>query len=66
MQVNNGIQVNSTAMHTWGGHAVQDKATGKWVGFFSYMAGHCGLGNWQSALHLISDCVSYSVLMAFT
>jgi hypothetical protein len=52
--VNNGIQVNSTAMHTWGGHAVQDKATKKWVGFFSYMAGHCGLGNWQSNSMIIS------------
>lgn len=49
-----GIQINSTANHTWGGHALKDPASGKWVGFFSYMAGHCGLSSWSSQSMIIS------------
>ena len=29
-----------------GGHALKDPSSGKWVGFFSYMAGRCDLGKW--------------------
>ena len=54
-KINNGIQANSTAAHTWGGHAVRDPArAGKWVGFFSYMAGGCNLNTWQSNSMIIS------------
>ena len=54
-KVNNGIQQNSTAAHTWGGHAVEDpERKGKWVGFFSYMAGGCGLNTWQSNSMIIT------------
>jgi len=53
-KVDNGLQQNSTATHTWGGHAMKDASSGKWVGFFSYMAAGCGLSNWQSNSMIIS------------
>jgi hypothetical protein len=53
-KVDNGLQANSTATHTWGGHALKDAASGKWVGYFSYMAAGCGLHNWQSNSMIIS------------
>jgi len=46
-KLNNGM-AHSIAEHTWGGHAMQDKASGKWVGFFSYMANGCDLSTWGS------------------
>ena len=51
-KLDNGMQANGT--HTWGGHALRDKATGKWVGFFSYMAGRCDLGTWSTNSMIIS------------
>ena len=51
-KLDNGMQVNGT--HTWGGHALKDAATGKWVGFFSYMAGRCDLGTWGSNSMIVS------------
>jgi hypothetical protein len=53
-KMSNGIQNTSIATHTWGGHALQDKASGKYVGFFSYMAGHCTLSSWQGNSMIIS------------
>ena len=40
--------------HTWGGHGLKDPGTGKWVGYFSYMAGHCDLRTWQSQSMIVS------------
>ena len=51
-KLDNGMQVNGT--HTWGGHALKDPTTGKWVGFFSYMAGRCDLGTWGSNSMIVS------------
>jgi hypothetical protein len=53
-KVDNGLQKNSTATHTWGGHAMLDNSTKKWVGFFSYLASGCGLNSWQSNSMIIS------------
>jgi hypothetical protein len=56
-KLNNGIHENGAdANHTWGGHALKDnsRAGGKWVGFFSYLAGDCGLGSWGSSSMIIS------------
>jgi hypothetical protein len=51
-KLDNGMQMNGT--HTWGGHALKDKTSGKWVGFFSYMAGLCDLGTWGSNSMIVS------------
>lgn len=45
---------NSTAIHTWGGHAMKDDKTGKWVGFYSYMAYGCDLHTWTSNSMIVS------------
>ena len=36
-----------------GGHAIRDKPSNQWVGFFSYIAGHCGLSRWRTSSMII-------------
>jgi hypothetical protein len=33
-KLNNSLGSAGSSLHTWGGHALGDQATGKWVGFF--------------------------------
>jgi len=56
-KLSNSFGENSTApdaTHHWGGHAIQDNSTKKWVGFFSYMAEYCDLSRWTSQSMIIS------------
>lgn len=56
-KLHNDLGVNESAPHPefhWGGHAIQDPSTKKWVGFFSYMAEYCDLNTWQSQSMIIS------------
>ena len=56
-KLRNDLGVNISApnpTHHWGGHAIQDVKTKKWVGFFSYMAEYCDLNRWQSQSMIIS------------
>jgi hypothetical protein len=55
--MNNGMGINGSipnTTHHWGGHAMQDPKTKKWVGFFSYFAQYCDLNGWQSQSMIIS------------
>ena len=45
-RLGNGMQANGT--HTWGGHALKEPSSGKYVGFFSYMAGRCDMRQWAT------------------
>eukprot|EP00658_Telonema_sp_P-2_P052700 TRINITY_DN4095_c0_g1_i1.p1 TRINITY_DN4095_c0_g1~~TRINITY_DN4095_c0_g1_i1.p1 ORF type:complete len:311 (+),score=24.15 TRINITY_DN4095_c0_g1_i1:366-1298(+) len=53
-KLQNGVGPSSGANHTWGGHSMLDPDSGEWVGFFSYMAGGCDLGTWQSNSMIVS------------
>jgi hypothetical protein len=41
-KLNNTLGSEGSSLHTWGGHGLEDPATGKWVGFFR-CARYCAL-----------------------
>lgn len=53
-KLDNGVGSGPERLRTWGGHGIKDNKTGKWVGFFSYMAAGCDLSTWQGNSMIIS------------